>query len=60
MNVLKANSGVTELLEVNRELSGATERLSFTLIDMAGGGDLFDVVRDDRAQYTLLILSHRK
>jgi hypothetical protein len=60
MNALKAKSAVAELLDVHREQSGTTETLAFTLIDIAGGGNYFDVVRTDKAQYVLLIQFHRE
>ena len=59
MNALKAKSAVAELLDVHREQSAATETLAFTLIDIAGGGNYFDVVRTDKAEYVLLIQFHR-
>jgi hypothetical protein len=58
MNALKQGPAAAELTDVHREQSGGTETLSFTLIDVAGGGNFFDVIRTDSAQYTLLIQFH--
>ncbi len=59
MNALKANSAVVQLLDVQHRKMAGIESLSFTLIDIAGGGNFFDVIRTDKAQYTLLIQFHR-
>jgi hypothetical protein len=45
---------------VRQEKSGGRETLAFTLVDVAGGGNFFDVVRTDQAQYTLTIQFHRE
>ena len=59
MNVLKAKSAVVQLLDVQHRKTAGIESLSFTLIDITGGGNFFDVIRTDKAQYTLLIQFHR-
>jgi len=60
MHALADKPVVAELLDVQHGQSGGLEALSFTLIDIAGGGNYFDVIRDNRAQYTLLIQFHRE
>ncbi len=60
MRALAGKPVVAELLDVQHGQSGGLETLAFTLIDIAGGGNYFDVIRDDRAQYTLLIQFHRE
>jgi hypothetical protein len=58
MTAMKEKSGA-ELSDVHHDKSGATETLSFTLIDIAGGGNYFDVVRANAIQYVLVIQFHR-
>jgi hypothetical protein len=59
MNVLKAKPGVAQTLDVHHEQTDEKETLSFTLIDTAGGGNFFDVIRADDTQYTLLVQFHQ-
>jgi hypothetical protein len=58
MTALQEKSGA-ELAEVHHAQSGGTDTLSFTLIDGAGGGNYFDVVRANNNQYVLVIQFHR-
>jgi len=58
MHTLADKPVVAELLGVQHGQSGGMATLSFTLIDIGGGGNYFDVIRDDSAQYTLLIQFH--
>jgi hypothetical protein len=58
MNAMKEKSGA-ELSDVHHDKPGATETLSFTLIDIAGGGNYFDVVRANAIQYVLVVQFHR-
>ena len=58
MNSLRQKPGVAELLDVQHGQRGNLQTLSFTLIDTAGGGNFFDVLRGDNAEYILLIQFH--
>ncbi len=58
MKGLKANP-FAALVDVRLDRSGGRETLSFLLIDIAAGGNFFDVVRTDQAQYTLTVQFHR-
>ena len=57
MNHLKEKSGA-DLSDVHHERAGDIETLSFTLIDAAGGGNFFRVIRHPETQYVLLIQFH--
>lgn len=59
MKSLKANPFVTALVDVRRATAGGRETLTFTLIDIAGGGNFFDVVQTDQARYMLTVQFHR-
>lgn len=58
MNRLKDKPAVAEVADVHHERSAGRETLSFMLMDTAGGGNFFDVIRTDTAQYTLLVQFH--
>jgi hypothetical protein len=58
MNGLKEKSGAT-LSDVNHQNSAGAETLSFTLIDAAGGGNFFDVVRTHNVEYVMLVQFHQ-
>lgn len=55
VNDLKQNSAVAGIFDVQRKQAGGSAALAFTLIDIAGGGSFFDVIRTDKAQYTLTV-----
>lgn len=48
------------MFDAHREQPGGRDTLSVTLIDAAGDGSLFDVIRTDQAQYTFLVQCHRE
>jgi hypothetical protein len=59
MKALKANPFVGALVDVRHQKSGGRERLTFTLIDIAAGGNFFDVVQTDQVRYMLTVQFHR-
>jgi hypothetical protein len=59
MKALKENPFVAALVDVRHEKSAGRETLTFTLVDIAAGGNFFDVVRTDQAQYMLTVQFHR-
>jgi hypothetical protein len=59
MKALKANPFVAALVDVRHQQSGGSETLTFTLIDIAAGGNFFDVVQTDQARYMLTVQFHR-
>jgi hypothetical protein len=59
MKALKENPFVAALVDVRHQQSGGRETLTFTLIDIAAGGNFFDVVQTDQARYMLTVQFHR-
>jgi hypothetical protein len=58
MNALQAKSGAV-LSDVHHAQAGGMDTLFFTLIDTAGGGNFFDVMRVNNNQYILVVQFHR-
>ncbi len=47
-----------EVSEVDHKTDGGLEKLSFTLMDISGGGSFFQVIRTATAQYVLTVQFH--
>jgi hypothetical protein len=58
MKPLREEPAVSDIVDVRQGKSGDGETLSFTLLDVAGGGNYYDVIRTAGSQYTLLIQFH--